>query len=1049
MIYIHLTALSAILLFAGLYILSTNRNQYEISRFSVFLLLGAGLLLRIFFAMSNVGFGNDTACFSAWADRMFTVGPGEFYSSDFFTDYPPGFMYVLYIIGAIRSVFRIATYSGVHLLLLKLPSIVCDLVSGYLLYREGLRTLRPQKALLLAAAYLFNPAIILNSSLWGQVDSVFTLTVVCMCLSLMRSKMLPAYLSFGIGVLLKPQTLVFTPVLLAGILDYVFLQDFHYKKLLRNLAQGMAVILGMVLLSLPFGLKNVLSQYIDTLGSYPYVAVNAYNFWGLLGFNWTSQDNTFLFLSFRQWGSLVIVLIVVFTFVISLRMRKDNTKYPLLGAFIILTMFLFSVRMHERYMYPGLILLLLCCLYKSGKALYLCYTGFSILHLYNTAHVLFHYAPANYNAKAPIILLVSCGMVICIGFLYSIIIRLCKGHGTSVRNNTFLTATRTTPNQATGHGQFKTRGLPPQASATHLPFTRLDAILMAVITLIYSGFALYDLGDKTAPVTTYEVQQNESILLDFGENQSPATLSYYIAPWQDRSFTLEGKANAEEEWQPLGEITLENVFTWQDIVLVTQDNENPLRYLKLTLNDYHASLLDFTFLDASGNALIPINASEYATLFDENELHPSDSTFRNSMYFDEIYHGRTAYEFVNGLQTYENTHPPLGKILIALGVALFGMNPFGWRIVGTLFGIAMLPFIYLFGKRMTNNTPSAALACVLLGFDFMHFAQTRIATIDVYITFFVIVMYYFMYQYCSMSFYGTSLKRTLLPLGACGVAFGLGFACKWSGAYAGIGLAILFFATLLRRYLEYRYALHRPLGNTNGISHADIIAKFVPYTRKTIGFCLVFFVTIPFLIYLLSYLPFVDYDATGLLDKMLRNQTTMLSYHSQLNATHPYSSSWQEWPFIVRPIWYYSNVVSSTLREGISSFGNPLVWWMGIPAFLYTLYLSVREKDNRTARFLVIGYLAQYLPWVFITRLTFIYHYFPCVPFVVYMIVFCLIQLKKKVSDRTFLALIIIYGILVFALFLLFYPVLSGQPVESDFVTKYLRWFDSWVLVAR
>lgn len=1024
MIYIHLTALSAILLFAGLYILSANRNQYEISRFSIFLLLGAGLSIRVYFAMSNVGFGNDTACFSAWADRMYSVGPGEFYSLDFFTDYPPGFMYVLYIIGAIRSVFGIATYSGVHLLLLKLPAILCDLAGAYLLYREGLQKLRPQNALILTAAYLFNPAVILNSSLWGQVDSVFTLTVVCMCLALMRGKMLPAYLSFGIGVLLKPQTLVFTPVLLVGILDYVFLQDFHYKKLFRNLIQGLTVILGMVLLSLPFGLQNVLSQYMDTLGSYPYAAVNAYNFWGLLGFNWTGQDNNFLFFSFRQWGSLVIVLIVVFTFVISLRMRKDNTKYPLLGAFIILTMFLFSVRMHERYMYPGLILLLLSCLYHSGKSLYLCYGGFSILHLYNTAHVLFHYAPTNYDAKAPIILLVSGGMVACICFLYYIIVRLCKGQRAS--------------------DKFQIKGLPPQASAPKAAFTRLDAVLVAAITLIYSCFALYDLGDKKAPATTYDMQQNESIVLDFGANHYPAVLSYYIAPWHDRSFTLEGKANADDDWQSLGEITLESVFTWQDISLT-----NPFRYLRLTLNSYQASLLDFTFSDASGKALLPLNASEYTALFDENELHPADSTFRNSMYFDEIYHGRTAYEFINGLQTYENTHPPLGKIFIALGVALFGMNPFGWRIVGTLFGIAMLPFIYLFGKRMTHNTPAAALACSLFAFDFMHFAQTRIATIDVYITFFVIVMYYFMYQYCNMSFYDTPFKRTLWPLGACGIAFGLGFACKWSGAYAGAGLAILFFVTLLRRYREYRYALNRPLGNTNGLSHADIIAKFVPYTRKTIGFCIIFFVAIPFVIYLLSYLPFVDYDATGLMDKMLRNQTTMLSYHGQLNATHPYSSSWQEWPFIVRPIWYYSNIVSSTLREGISSFGNPLVWWMGIPAFLYTLYLSVREKDNKTARFLVIGYLAQYLPWVFITRLTFIYHYFPSVPFVVYMIVYCLMQLKKKVSHKTFPALVITYGILVFGLFLLFYPVLSGQPVESDFVTKYLRWFDGWVLVAK
>ena len=57
-------------------------------------------------------------------------------------------------------------------------------------------------------------------------------------------------------------------------------------------------------------------------------------------------------------------------------------------------------------------------------------------------------------------------------------------------------------------------------------------------------------------------------------------------------------------------------------------------------------------------------------------------------------------------------------------------------------------------------------------------------------------------------------------------------------------------------------------------------------------------------------------------------------------------------------------------------------------------------------------------------------------------------ELKKRVSDRTFIIICCIYAILVFALFLLFYPVLSGQPVAVDFVIKYLRWQDTWVLIS-
>ena len=212
------------------------------------------------------------------------------------------------------------------------------------------------------------------------------------------------------------------------------------------------------------------------------------------------------------------------------------------------------------------------------------------------------------------------------------------------------------------------------------------------------------------------------------------------------------------------------------------------------------------------------------------------------------------------------------KILISVGIAIFGMNPFGWRIMGTLFGIAMLPFLYLLWKKMTGNTPAAALACFLFAFDFMHFTQTRIATIDVYITFFVIAMYYFMYSYCSMSFYDTPLHKTFIPLGLCGVCMGLGIASKWTGVYAGCGLALLFFAHLLRRYREYLYAKAHPGKSTNGIDHKYIVKNFPNDTIKTIDFCLTFFVLIPAVIYLLSYLAFVDNSHPGLFDRMLANR---------------------------------------------------------------------------------------------------------------------------------------------------------------------------------
>ncbi len=1149
-------------------------RPFPFSGLPLWLLLFMALCLRLLLAALSRGFGSDTACFAAWADRIFTLGPGAFYSPDVFTDYPPGYMYVLWLIGGIRRLFGLEYYSVPHLLLLRLPAILCDLACGLLLYREACQRGCGRQGFFLSMAYLFNPAILLNSSLWGQVDSLFTLVVAYMCLCLVKGRLPSAYIAFCTGLLIKPQMLLFAPVLLAGILDWVFLKDFSVRKLFHHLFLGTTVILGTMIVCMPFGLEKVWEQYFSTLSSYPYAAVNACNLWGLLGLNWVSQDSLLLGIPCRTYGAFAIAGAVALMLFFSLRSRSRE-KYPFLGALLVLTVFAFSVRMHERYLYPGLLLLLLAYVYRPEKLTYFCYGGFSVMHFLNTAHVLFFYDPANYDRKAPFLLAVSGGMLVCTALLLYTAFRLLRpvssagaggqhtiarrtesfsGKADSAAHSGFDTgiAARTAPDPDRRPFHSKRRSgisLPPRPSSRPARLNPADYLLMLTITLVYSCFALYDLGDRQAPSTPYEMTRGQAVELSF-EGNVPSTLWYYIAPWHNRAFTLESRASFQEAWNSMGEITLKNVFTWQQVSL-----EGAGSQLRLTLKDSQASILEWVFLDEEGNVLTPMASDFYGNLFDEGSLfprrdpdslplpepspvrealtsllsaqngllsrlglspidcgvfavqvYPEAGSFRNSMYFDEIYHGRTAYEFLHGLTSYENTHPPMGKIFIALGVALFGMNPFGWRIIGTLFGIAMVPVMYLFAKRLLRSTPLAALACLLFAFDFMHFSQTRIATIDVYITFFVILMYYFMYRYCSFSFYDTPLKKTWLPLGACGLCMGLGIACKWTGIYGGAGLALIFFSTLLRRYREYLYAKKDPEGTTHGISHRHILQSFGPKAGRTICFCMVFFVLLPALIYLLSYIPFRDYTDKGLFGRMLQNQNTMFSYHSNLESTHDFSSVWYEWPILKRPIWFYSHMVTRTweggLREGISSFGNPAVWWAGIPAALFTAYLWAKKKD-KTAAFLTVGYLAQYLPWFFVSRITFIYHYFPSVPFVVLMITYCLRQgekymvgpahglpqgknaidssahdlpqgkkrmdgsthglpqgkkrmdgaLKSRPALRTqrsaFYASIVLYGAVAFGLFLLFYPVLSGQPVEASFVAKYLRWFKSWVLTAK
>lgn len=1022
-----------------------KKTKYD--PFKVLLILfAAAFLLRCIFAGSSEGFASDTACFASWANLAFEGGIKNFYASGVFADYPPGFVYILYVIGAIFSLFKIPYLSAPCLLLLKLPAILCDMATALLFYKIASKRLPSQQVIMLVGLYLLNPAIILNSSIWGQVDSVFTLTVLLMCWFLTENKMTPAYIVFGIGVLLKPQTLVFTPVLIYGIIDRVILYDFSWRNFFHNLFSGLTVICFMLLACMPFGLDLVLLQYASTLGSYPYVAVNAFNLWGLFGLNWVPQETRLLFFSFKTWGTIIIILIVLLSALFFFRAQNRESRYFSTAGFLIISMFLFSVRMHERYLYPALALILFSYAVRPLKEFLESYLVFTIVHLYNTAYILYFYDPQNYNAKAPLILTVSACMVVCgISYYYTLFRYDIRQVSDTESTFTYLVA-------------FKFRKRKKKASAVHfsyapassegrLPFLRQDALILFAVMALYSIFAFTDLGSLKAPQSEALLEQGDTVTLYTGEDQTAAYLYWYLGYYENRVFALEYKTTGTDDWQPIGDtgqITMSSVFAWSRVSLP----EN-CRYLRLTCISDKASLMELALADAAEVSFMPENAPDYQELFNENDTFPAEGiSFRNSTYFDEIYHARTAYEYLHGLHTYETTHPPLGKLIMSIGIAIFGMTPFGWRFMGTLLGVLMLPVIYLLARDISKNRLLAGFACTLFAFDFMHFTQTRLATIDVFVTFFILLMYYFMYRYSRMSFYDTPLKKTFIPLGACGIAMGLGIASKWTGVYAGAGLAVIFFMTLYRRYREYQYAAKDPSGSTNGILHTRIMAEFRSNTIKTLVFCVVFFVLVPGLIYLLSYIPFVSWES-GLWDKMIANQKLMFNYHSSLNATHAYSSYWYEWPTMIRPIFYYSGIIgdiSENIRQGISAFGNPLVWWVGIPAFVYMLYLVFRKKD-RNALFLCIAYLAQYLPWMFVSRCTFIYHYFPSVPFVVLMLMYTALQLKDTLPEKKYYIVLGVYAACAFALFCMFYPVLSGHTISTGYVDTFLRWMKSWVLV--
>lgn len=1020
-----------------------------------FLLLA--FIVRTIAAVSYFGNSTDMNCFLSWADMIFNDGISKFYRSDVFTDYPPGYMYILYVIGALRHVLGVARDSAVSLFLTKSPAMLCDLGIGYLIYRIAKKYFTVDGAALIAACYLFCPAVILDSAVWGQTDSVFTLGIVLMCYLVTEKKLIPSYFVFAVSILIKPQSLIFTPVLIFAIIDQVFLEDFQWKKFWTNLGLGVSAILLIGLLMLPFGFQEAFSQYSDTLGSYEYATVNAYNIWTLFGLNWSPQTGVFLGITYKNWGTIAIIATVIAAAWIHFRAKNNPSKYYFTGAFIVTSVFLLSVRMHERYIFPAMALLLMAYAARPRKKLFFCYIAIAALAFLNIGHVEFVYDLHHFNPKEPATLWIAFGMLVYFG--YMIFVALTEYHG-YVNDKEFSKASGGVPSKKVRTRQEKKeaekRIIIPSAATVKM--AKADFIILGVIVVIYAIVAFVRLGYMHAPQTSYSVAQSREVVIDLGETKNIGKLWIYLGYLNNPKYNLDYKEDVNLEWVSMFHDNVKadesiddsncldagSVFCWNSI-----DLNITARYLRLTpsANNHKDSIMELVLTDPEGNILKPVNQNRYRNLFDEQDEFEGRSSAMNGTYFDEIYHGRTAYEMIQNLYCYENTHPPMGKEFIALGILLFGMNPFGWRFMGTLFGVIMVPIIYLFAKKFFRETWISTVTTLLFAFDFMHFVQTRIATIDVFVTLFIMLSYYFMYCYLQQSFYDTELKKTFIPLGLCGIAMGFSWACKWTGIYSAAGLCILFFAQMFQRYREYCYAVSHPTGSTQGISHTYIRKNFRPFFWKTIIFCCVFFIVVPVLIYTLSYIPFSDDTDRAFLVKVIEAQKTMYNYHSSLDADHPYSSTWYQWPIMYRPMWYYSGAIGD-LREGISAFGNPLVWWAGIPAALYMVYLFFRKKD-RNAVFLLVGYLSQYAPWFLVDRVVFIYHYFPSVPFVTVMVGYSLYRLcdyREEWRKRVQIS-IYVYVAIAIGLFIMFYPVLSGLPIHPEYAERFLKWFDNWVLL--
>ncbi len=384
--------------------------------------------------------------------------------------------------------------------------------------------------------------------------------------------------------------------------------------------------------------------------------------------------------------------------------------------------------------------------------------------------------------------------------------------------------------------------------------------------------------------------------------------------------------------------------------------------------------------------------------------------------FDEVYHAKTALQYLQGVNPTEWVHPPTAKLLIAVGVWIFGYEPWAWRLLPALAGIALAPVFYALARTVLKTERAAVLASVILLADGVYLVQSRTAMTNIFAVCF---------QLAAALCLVRAVLQPVLPargMALAGLFLGLALSTRWTSLFATGFLGVVLLVVRGRR-------VWRP---------------------RELGLLAMTFAAIPLTIYVVSYIPWmrqVD-DPWMRLRELPSHSYAVWRYHADLRAEHPYFSTWYTWPWLYRPTWYYFNQTTDVPAQvrGIVALGNPWLWWASVPVTLWAIVTGVRARDPRRA-FSGLGFAFLYLPWGISPRTLNYGHYlFEAIPYACLSLGILLDRYWDTRRDLTrgYVA------VLIFT-FLFFFPFLTGYPVPAPWYYYDLHgvrpwtWFKTWV----
>lgn len=940
----------------------------------------------------------DLGTFRFWYNTAADQGLYGFYDSLAWCDYPPFNVYIFWLFGKLSH--AIGPYSLDFFI--RLPSNLFDLGTAYLIFRF----LRPRYSFPFAfgamAVYALTPATIYDLAVWGQMDSIYTFFMIASLYAAMRSRYELSGGLFSLAMLTKPQSVVLLPVL-----AYVILRNGGWK---RAVSSAVVFFVMIFLVLIPFHWDNPVTFLIDRYkgyNMYPYNSLNAYNFWALLGF-WKNDTVSHLGLSYQAWGIIAFVLFALF--VLWQFHRRPSGRAPVYAVFLLMFgFFMLMTRMHERYLFPVFALLAMSFSPRHPPWLY---AGLMATFFANLAYVM---SRLNAGAFIPdghwsLYVLAPANIIL---FLYSIwsFWRMQRARPSEIAPQA---PARAPPepkppekvpeavSQITPEPKKSEEEPPPPAPKVVTPRTHI--LILAVLIVLFLSLSIWNLGDFRAPNSAWGLDSTpRDVVIALGET---ARVDDVFLLRQDTSeINVELYWGSPGNWTSVGDRKVSGDYRkWERLSL-----GHETAYVRLLFKSGTGQIGEAAFFSgkqklAVSKVTVDGDGTTGLALIDEQNLVYNPLSHKSNTIFDEVWFIPTAEETIQLEEPSQWDHPPMSKLLMAAGIGVFGHDPFAWRIPGVLLGALMIPLIYLFAKRMFSSSRAGLIAAVLLTFECMHFAQARIATPEAFILFFVIAMFYFFYRYWQDPYRGG--KYLFLSL----VFFGLGFSTKWHTMYGFVGMVLLLMV------LKWRKPIHR----------SEVLC-FAGGLAAAVG------------IYMLSYIPYflADHGLRDFWDMQLR----MFDFHRNMATPHPGGSPWYTWPLMFNPVWFYVGYFSDS-RAYIATFGNPALWWASIPVMLATIWLVIKQR-NKIALFIVVPFLAQWLFFAPITRVIFIYHFYPCVLFIILAAVLWIEWLWQRYKWGKWV--VAGYLVLNVACFAFLFPAISGLPMTNGYWDS-LKWLVQWLI---